>query len=563
MNILKYHVFALAMTAPVMISAQLDFDWARSQGSKSSDFTGSLQQDNQGHLYSFSMITDTADLDPGIGEDLLVIDDQQTGILTKWTTDGEYLWSGIFQCPNDISGGIMQAKDNQLLLYLHYTDSLVYTLQGINATVNVNPGDHVCALKLDLNGNVIFFKDIQDGTNIYFSYLKANDDGIIVGGGGFYDSISLQTTTEELIAKSNGESDAFIAYFSADFNAISLQTLGSKDDDYIENLYVKGDSIYFAIVHEDTLTIQDGQELQVFPADGQENGLFGYFTPDNNEFTAYSFGGELGDEVRSVTADEAGNIYICGSFEGTVNFEHPDAPPVVFTAVNESDGFVAKYTPDGHLAWTRIIKDSEYGGLYTMYINRDSHLYLTGSYTGHTDLDPGPDSIIVETPNWGDIYTVKFDTDGNMKWVYSFAGPDLEGIRDMAISPEGRIFLIGFNYDTFDADPSDQTYQVPYYGGSDMFLIGLTEENVITSSKEASTIRMALYPNPSSSEITLSADQPVEKAAFYASNGARVYPQITYTGNVATANISKLIPGLYVVKVKTEGSYATLTFLKQ
>lgn len=104
------------------------------------------------------MITDTADLDPGIGEDLLIIHDQQTGILTKWSTEGEYLWSGRFQCPFEVSGGIMEIKDNQMLLYLHYTDSLVYTLQGISSTITVNPGDHVCVLKLDLDGNIAFFK---------------------------------------------------------------------------------------------------------------------------------------------------------------------------------------------------------------------------------------------------------------------------------------------------------------------------------------------------------------------------------------------------------------------
>lgn len=553
----------MSIAAPLVTSAQLNFDWALSQGSKESDFAGSLQQDNQGHLYSFYMITDTADLDPGIGEDLLIIDDQQTGILTKWTTEGEYLWSGRFQCPFDISGGIMEIKDNQMLLYLHYTDSLVYTLGGISTTVTVNPGNHVCVLRLDLDGNVTFFKDIHDGSGFYFSYLKSNDAGFVIGGGSFTDSIALHTASGQLKAISQGQDDAYIALFTPDFNAIGLQILGGKGSDYVENLYVANDRIYFAIVYDDSLTIDHGQQSETFPSNGEENGLFGYVTISNNDIVAYSFGGDLGDELRSVAADNSGNIYVCGSFEGTVNFEHPDAPPVVFTAVNESDGFVSKYTPDGRLAWTRIFKDSEYGGLQVLYIHRDNQLYLTGTYTGHTDLDPGPDSIIVETPNWGDIYTVKFDTDGNMKWVYSFAGQDLEGIRDLVISPEGRLFLIGFNYDTFDADPSDQTYQVPYYGGSDIFLIGLTEENVITSSTEAPAVQVALYPNPSASEITLSAALPIENAAFYASNGAMAYPHVVYAGNNATANISQLTPGMYIVRVKTEESYSAISFFKQ
>jgi hypothetical protein len=498
-----------------------------------------------------------------MSEDILIPSYQRAGVLTKWTTEGEYLWSYSFQCPTEIGGAIMQVKDNQMLLYIQYTDSLVYTRQGTPTTLSLNSGNHVCVLKLDLNGNVVFFKDIYDGSDFYFSYLKANDEGLVIGGGGFTDSLTLQTTTGEIKAISKGQDDAFIAYFTSDFDAIELHAIGSNGSDYIENLYVAEDKVYFALVHDDTLTIDLGQQTGTFPANGEENGLFGYLTLGSSDIVAYSFGGDLYDGLSSIAADSEGNIYVCGFFTGEVNFEHPDASPVIFSSDNESDGFVSKYTPDGYLAWTRIFKDSDYGGLYTLQLQRDNELYLSGSYTGDTDLDPGPDSIIVETPGWGDIYTVKFDTDGNMKWVYSFSGPDLEGIRELIVSPEARIFIIGFNYDTLDADPSENEYPLPYFGGSDIFIIGLTEENVITSATGASAIKISLYPNPSGSEINISAPLPIENATFYTTYGAIVNPSVFYSGQHATANISTLTSGVYFVKVKTEASYSALTFIKQ
>ena len=547
----------------MVIHAQLSLDWAISQGSKVSDFPGAMQQDDQGHLYSFVLIPDTADLDPGMGENILIPSYDRAGVLSKWTTNGEYLWSSTFECPTVISGGLMQVKDNQMLLYFQYTDSLVYTHAGFQTTLSVHAGNHLCVVRLDLNGNVAYFKEIHEGTNMYISYLKANEDGLIVAGGGFQDNITLQSETGAITASSNGLYDAYIAYFTPDFNAIKLQTLGGKGSDYIENLHVVDERAYIAIVYDDTLIINHGQQTETFPANGNENGLFGYVTADNNDIVAHSFGGDLSDELRSISADEAGNIYVCGSFEGTVNFEHPDAPPVTFTSINGPDGFVSKYYPDGHLAWTRIFKDSKYGGLHHLQLHRDNQLYLAGGYNGHTDLDPGADSIIVETTNWGDIYTVKFDTDGDMKWVYSFSGPDLEGISELTISPEGRVFLMGFHYDTFDADPSDQVLQVPNLGGTDMFIIGLTEENVVTSSTSPFFINVALYPNPSTSEIVLSAPLPIEFAYFYSTNGATINLPVSYDENKATANISELSAGVYIVKVKTGENYTSMAFIKQ
>jgi len=546
----------------MMLHAQLSLDWAISQGSKVSDFPGTLQQDDQGHLYSFVLIPDTADLDPGMGENILIPSYDRAGVLSRWTTTGEYLWSSTFECPTVISGGLMQVKDNQMLLYFQYTDSLVYTHTGFQTILSVHAGNHLCVVRLDLNGNVDYFKDIHEGTNMYISYLKANDDGLIVAGGGFEDNITLQSETGVITASSNGLYDAYIAYFTPDFNALRLQTLGGKGSDYIENLHVADERAYFAIVYDDTLIINHGQQTETFPANGKENGLFGYVKADNNDIVAYSFGGDLSDELRSIAADAAGNIYVCGSFEGTVNFEHPDAPPVTFTSINGPDGFVSKYYPDGHLAWTRIFKDSKYGGLHHLQLHRDNQLYLAGGYNGHTDLDPGADSIIVETTNWGDIYTVKFDTDGDMKWVYSFSGPDLEGISELTISPEGRVFLMGFHYDTFDADPSDQVLQVPNLGGTDMFIIGLTEENVITATDDVAQLTMLVYPNPASEYVEIRTDSPIESVDLSNMQGVHIMRSKGNNGNTMHVDIHDLISGMYTLRIKSADQYTTRKFLK-
>lgn len=70
-----------------------------------------------------------------------------------------------------------------------------------------------------------------------------------------------------------------------------------------------------------------------------------------------------------------------------------------------------------------------------------------------------------------------------------------------------------------------------------------------------------VFPNPSSTTITLSSEQLKEpfEARIYDTNGS----MILYTSNQKTINISNLSKGLYVLKIKTYKSVATQKFIKQ
>src|SRR4051794_8961393 len=54
--------------------------------------------------------------------------------------------------------------------------------------------------------------------------------------------------------------------------------------------------------------------------------------------------------VRSVAADAAGNLYTAGQFYGTAGFGGT-GPSSTMTPQGRSDGFLAKYSPQGRLAW--------------------------------------------------------------------------------------------------------------------------------------------------------------------------------------------------------------------
>ncbi|HEY3387246.1 MAG TPA: T9SS type A sorting domain-containing protein [Saprospiraceae bacterium] len=566
MNILKLFLCSLLLLATpslYQLNAQVHYDWSVSQGGKESDFTGSLRADDQGHLYTMCYITDTADLDPGIGETILIPWFDETTVLTKWTTEGEFLWSSVFQAPGEHGGSIHQIKNNSILVTLYYEDSLVYVRNNIPTNLVALPGKHLSFVTLDLNGNITSFHNYPNQREFYFNTLEQRADGLYTGCGSFSDSLVIQTSHGDSTIYPIGDNDGFIMTMNDQWETVWIRTFGSDESDYVTDLVFANNQIYFVVSYNDTLTVNTASGQVTFPCtEGEENSLFGTMTLNGEAVKVHSFGGDLYDELRAIASDTDGNIYLVGSFEGSVNFQHPDAPPVVFTSSNYNEGFIAKYSPDGFLEWARIIKNSEYGGMHNIRLHRDQSLYVTGGYNGHTDLDPGPDSLIVETTNWGDIYSAKFDKEGNMEWVYNFVGEDLEGIRQQVISPDGRIYLVGFHYDTFDADPSAEIAMVPNKGGTDMFLLAYTEENVITSAEGPSVFDLTLSPNPSTSTVYLSTNSQIETVWLYTMEGVQVQIPIEISSNKATMEVSALQPGMYIARVKSGDAYTSCRFLK-
>src|SRR5207248_3090451 len=65
---------------------------------------------------------------------------------------------------------------------------------------------------------------------------------------------------------------------------------------------------------------------------------------------ALRLGGAISDMGRAVAADAAGNVYVTGTFGGTVNFD-PGAGTFNLTSAGFDDVFVAKYTSAGALVW--------------------------------------------------------------------------------------------------------------------------------------------------------------------------------------------------------------------
>jgi hypothetical protein len=103
---------------------------------------------------------------------------------------------------------------------------------------------------------------------------------------------------------------------------------------------------------------------------------------------AIGFGSTGEDEGTAVATDSAGNVYVSGTFEGTVDF-NPGPRTFNLTSAGMSDVFVAKYTALGALVWARSMGGSDVDNAFGMAVDRAGNVYTTGEFSGTADFDPG------------------------------------------------------------------------------------------------------------------------------------------------------------------------------
>ncbi len=179
-------------------------------------------------------------------------------------------------------------------------------------------------------------------------------------------------------------------------------------------------------------------------------------------------GGAKVQAIQSIGVDAEGNSYVAGRFQGTVDFDPGPGIETRTAPAGNTDGFVAKYTGAGTLAWVDVVRTLRTSGPSANTIelavaaNGDVFIYSsfgTDESVSFSDrLGPAAFTVTMPDPEQDSIFVAKIDTTGAFRWATSYGsiGPDLDLDIDgasIALDDAGGIYLTGL----MDADSSAGT----------------------------------------------------------------------------------------------------------
>jgi len=185
-------------------------------------------------------------------------------------------------------------------------------------------------------------------------------------------------------------------------------------------------------------------------------------------------GSSSGNEGRQIAIDGNGDILICGSFVGEIDFD-PSSNNLIMNSFtyNNGDAFVAKYSNQGSLIWAAQLGGNSVDGATSLGIDGANNIYVAGAFSDSADFDPGIGvSWGIATGTFQDPFVVKLNSNGQYLWSFTLPGSGLPGwVSDMDVKNDGSFVVAGQFSNSIDADPSSSTQTLTSAGNTDVFLI--------------------------------------------------------------------------------------------
>jgi hypothetical protein len=156
-----------------------------------------------------------------------------------------------------------------------------------------------------------------------------------------------------------------------------------------------------------------------------------------------------GSDVASLstTPGSPGSVFAVGDFNGTVDLDPgPGVTTVPPANSTDTEGtFAVKLNSAGGLVWARTLTAGQdhFAGWDHVLAAPDGTTYLTGTYSGPADLDPGPATH--PPPNAGGAFFMHLDASGNLAGLHTLGGNACasDQINALAFGADGTPVLAG------------------------------------------------------------------------------------------------------------------------
>lgn len=146
------------------------------------------------------------------------------------------------------------------------------------------------------------------------------------------------------------------------------------------------------------------------------------------------------EETVATKTDATGNVYAAGIFSGsTVTFG-------TYTLSNASssgtpDIFLVKYNTSGSVLWAKRAGGINYEQVSGLTIDASGNIIITGTFDSNS-ITFGTNTLI-KNGSYNDIYTTKYDSNGNVLWAKQISGPDDDRTYSVCSDAASNIYLVG------------------------------------------------------------------------------------------------------------------------
>ena len=342
-------------------------------------------------------------------------------------------------------------------------------------------------------GNLIWAKR-AGGTNTDSSCgITTLSDNSTVVTGWFNGSATFgQGETNQTVLISAGDWDFFIARYNPDGTLAWAKRAGGASTDYGGAITTLSDNSTVVTGWFSGLAIfgQGESNETVLGCYGNTDIFIARYNPDGTLAWAKGDGGELYDFGQGITTLSDNSIVITGIFSGGAVFGYGDLNQTVLDSAGGYDIFIARYNPDGTLAWAKHAGGSSYDyglGISTL---SDNSTVVTGYFSDSATFGLGEiNQTALTSAGSDDIFIARYNPDGTLAWAKRAGGSGWDGGFGITTLSDNSTVVIGSFEGTTTFGPNEINQTVLTSAGiGDLFIAKYNPNGILAWAKRAGGI---------------------------------------------------------------------------
>ncbi len=381
------------------ISPSGDLIWVKGFGGVHNDKIGDLEVDFFGDIVVTGSYRNTVDFDPNAGVNNQSSNGLDDVFISKLDSAGNHLWT---KCYGGIIGDYIYGLATDVVGNIYVTgvfnDTVDFESSGTGSELVSSPlGDDIFVLKLDVNGNLIWAKQIGGPGRQHSSDLTLDIDGNILITGMLEEVVDFDPGPGMHLVTSAGDYDGFTVKLNQDGEFLWVNKFDPVSGSY--GLSVTTDQsggVYTAGFFVDSVDFDPGPGVDLFISAGHQDVFVNKTDSSGNYLWTKQIGGIGWENCHVIRSDTSQGIYLGGFFESSGLDFNPDIGSDTASPVAYRDAYIIKIDTSGDYRWSIQMGGGYFDEVLDLTVANNADLLSTGYYEFTVDFDPtsGVDNII-------------------------------------------------------------------------------------------------------------------------------------------------------------------------
>ena len=333
-----------------------------------------------------------------------------------------------------------------------------------------NGGSDVFIQKFTPDGTLIWAKSFGGTSNDRGYCITSDEMGNIYVSGWFINIVDFDPGLDISNLISNGSADIYILKLSINGEFIWVKQIGGVSNEAVLSMDVdESNNLVLVGYFNDTVDFDPGVGTDIQTSNGLKDIFIQKIDTSGTHLWVETFGGSGVDDAESVFTDQNMNIYVTGGFEDTIDFDSGVGIDQ-HVVIGLMDYYALKLDENGVHQWAKSFGGSDFEDCYSVCVDNDENVYLTGLFKSTMDFDPGS-GVMNHTPNGADdAFIHKLDGDGNLIWVRTFGGISSDIGSSIKCDQEGGVYVGGSFQASVDFNPLGVGNVVTSAGHYDIYI---------------------------------------------------------------------------------------------